>query len=166
MRPSYYLLRRNQIILFQRHNQSLQKLKNLDFFPVMKGALHLKAGESYLLSNYDMAIYHLEKSLEIFHLYQDKSRYKQALHDIHFLRISHWRDIDKIDFKQLHPAEQALFHIELGQYDKAIILLDDLERKNGKLTALQWGRSLNIVYKRHRLYGVFCTFYKNFLNTS
>lgn len=134
---SYYLLRRNQITLFQRHNQSLQKLKNLDFFPVMKGALHLKAGESYLLSNYNMAIYHLEKSLEIFHLYQDESRYKQALNDLNFVRISHWRDIDKIDFKQLHPAEQALFYIELGQYDKAIILLNDLERKNGKLTALQ-----------------------------
>ncbi|PEE39669.1 AimR family lysis-lysogeny pheromone receptor [Bacillus cereus] len=134
---SYYLLRRNQITLFQRHNQSLQKLKNLDFFPVMKGALHLKAGESYLLSNYNMAIYHLEKSLEIFHLYQDESRYKQALNDLNFVRISHWRDIDKIDFKQLHLAEQALFYIELGQNDKAIILLDDLERKNGKLTALQ-----------------------------
>ncbi|PGM97969.1 AimR family lysis-lysogeny pheromone receptor [Bacillus cereus] len=134
---SYYLLRRNQITLFQRHNQSLQKLKNLDFFPVMKGALHLKAGESYLLSNYNMAIYNLEKSLEIFHLYQDESRYKQALNDLNFVRISHWRDIDKIDFKQLHPAEQALFYIELGQNDKAIILLDDLERKNGKLTALQ-----------------------------
>lgn len=47
------------------------------------------------------------------------------------------RDIDKIDFKQLHPAEQSLFYIELGQNDKAIILLNDLERKNGKLTALQ-----------------------------
>lgn len=50
----------------------------------MKGALHLKAGEGYLLSNYNMSIYHLEKSLEIFHLYQDESRYKQALNDLNF----------------------------------------------------------------------------------
>jgi hypothetical protein len=137
---SYYLLRKNEVEKFRRYYNILRFQKDLKFFfaPIIQSSLDLKAGESHLLSNeYNKAVMLLESSLQIFEKWGDHSRYKQALNDIHFLRIKEWKDIDKLDFKTMHLAELAFYYIKLEEYEKANILLDELEGKYGYLTAVQ-----------------------------
>lgn len=134
----YHLLRKNEIEKFRRYYNVLRYQKDLKFFPVIQASLDLKAGESKLLSNdYGKAVILLEQSLHIFEKWRDHSRYNQAVNDMHFLRIKEWKDIDKLDFKNLHPAELSFYHIQLKEYDKANSILDTLEKKQGSLTALQ-----------------------------
>ncbi|HDR5354294.1 TPA: XRE family transcriptional regulator [Bacillus thuringiensis] len=135
---SYYLLRKNELEKFRRYYNVLRHHPNLIFFPVIQSSLDLKAGESYLNSNeYEKAVMLLENALQVFRKWGDHSRYTQALNDIHFLRIKEWKDIDKIDFENLHLAEKALYHIQLEEYSQAIKILYELKEKNGKLTPLQ-----------------------------
>lgn len=100
-----------------------------------------KMGKSFLKVIYrfwvdELFSYYLLRKNEV-EKWGDHSRYKQALNDIHFLRIKEWKDIDKLDFKTMHLAELAFYYIKLEEYEKANILLDELEGNYGYLTAVQ-----------------------------
>ncbi|MCU5497679.1 AimR family lysis-lysogeny pheromone receptor, partial [Bacillus wiedmannii] len=60
-----------------------------------------------------------------------------ALNDINFIRIFWWKDLNKIDFDRLHPAEYALFLIKKGKYQQAINILEEIRSKRKMLTPLQ-----------------------------
>lgn len=135
---SYYLLRKNEVNKFNRYFNVLRRQPYFKYFPVLRATLDLKIGESKLFDNkYKEISLLFEESLCIFEKWGNESRYRHALNNLHFLRINEWKDIDKLNFEYLHPAELSFYYIQLEEYDKANLVLDRLEKEQGYLSALQ-----------------------------
>ncbi|MCR8860417.1 AimR family lysis-lysogeny pheromone receptor [Bacillus pseudomycoides] len=134
---SYSILRRNQYQEFHEQNQQLRKHEDLNFFPVMEALLNIRSGESYMFSDYKRSLYFFQRATNSLNGAKGSLKYKIALNDINFIRIVWWKDLDKIDLDNLHPAELALFLIKTGKNAQAIGILEKIRLEKGRLTALQ-----------------------------
>lgn len=134
---SYAMLRSNELSEFEECQIELRKSENLKFFPVMKAFLDIRSGERFLFGDYEQSYEFLSKGLDVLAVFKDQLKYPIALNNMNFLKILHWRDIESIDLKTLHPAEYAFYLIRKNRKKEAIKILKGLLVKNGKLTALQ-----------------------------
>nr|WP_257129243.1 AimR family lysis-lysogeny pheromone receptor [Bacillus cereus] len=111
---SYSILRKNNSLQFVRENGELRTYKDIDFF---REALNVLNGAKGSL------------------------KYNIALNDINFIRIFWWKDINKIDFDRLHPAEYALFLVKKGKYQQAINILEEIRSKRKTLVSIKQSKT-------------------------
>lgn len=134
---SYSLLRTDMCQDFEEHNIYLRTYKDLKFFPVMEAFLNIRRGENYMFSDYKKSLNFFLEAINILCEAKESLKFKIALNDINFIRIVWWKDIDKIEFNRLHPAEYALFLIKKGKKNEAINILENIEMKKGYLSPMQ-----------------------------
>ncbi|WP_018767640.1 AimR family lysis-lysogeny pheromone receptor [Bacillus sp. 105MF] len=134
---SYSLLRTDMCQDFEEHNTYLRTYRDLKFFPVMEAFLNIRRGESYMFSDYNKSLKFFLEALDILSGAKESLKFMIALNDINFIRIVWWKDIDKIEFNKLHPAEFALFLIKEGKKSEAISILEKIEIKKGYLSPMQ-----------------------------
>ncbi|MGG5737309.1 AimR family lysis-lysogeny pheromone receptor [Bacillus cereus group sp. IBL03679] len=134
---SYSILRKNKSLKFVRENGELRTHKDINFFPVMEALLNIRSGENLMFSDYKKSLYFLQEALNVLKGAKGSLKYNIALNDINFIRIFWWKDLDKIDFDKLHPAEYALFLIKKGKYQQAINILEEIRLKKNMLTPIQ-----------------------------
>ncbi|OUB80899.1 AimR family lysis-lysogeny pheromone receptor [Bacillus wiedmannii] len=134
---SYSILRKNNSLKFVRENGELRTHKDINFFPVMEALLNIRSGENLMFSDYKKSLFFFQEALNVLKGAQGSLKYNIALNDINFIRIFWWKDLNKIDFDKLHPAEYALFLIKKGKYQQAINILEEIRLKKNMLTPLQ-----------------------------
>ncbi len=134
---SYSLLRTDMCQDFEEHNIYLRTYKDLKFFPVMEAFLNIRRGENYMFSDYKKSLNFFLEAINILCEAKESLKFKIALNDINFIRIVWWKDIDKIEFNRLHPAEYALFLIKKGEKNEAMNILENIEMKKGYLSPMQ-----------------------------
>ncbi|QWH20926.1 XRE family transcriptional regulator (plasmid) [Bacillus mycoides] len=134
---SYSLLRTDMCQDFEEHNIYLKTYKDLKFFPVMEAFLNIRCGENYMFSDYKKSLNFFLEAINILCGAKESLKFTIALNDINFIRIVWWKDIDKIEFNRLHPAEHALFLIKEGKKNEAINILENIEMKKGYLSPMQ-----------------------------
>ncbi|MCZ6943969.1 XRE family transcriptional regulator [Bacillus mycoides] len=134
---SYSILRKNNSLKFVRENGELRTHKDINFFPVMEALLNIRSGENLMFSDYKKSLYFFQEALNVLKGAKGSLKYNIALNDINFIRIFWWKDLNKIDFDKLHPAEYALFLIKKGKYQQAINILEEIRLKKNMLTPLQ-----------------------------
>ncbi|OUB31535.1 transcriptional regulator [Bacillus thuringiensis serovar yunnanensis] len=134
---SYSILRKNNTLQFVRENVELRTYKDIDFFPVMEALLNIRSGENLMFSDYKKSLHFFQEALNVLKGAKSSLKYNIALNDINFIRIFWWKDLDKIDFDRLHPAEYALFLVKKGEYQQAINILEEIRSKRKTLTPLQ-----------------------------
>ncbi|ETT85967.1 AimR family lysis-lysogeny pheromone receptor [Bacillus mycoides] len=134
---SYSLLRTDMCQDFEEHNIYLRTYKDLKFFPVMEAFLNIRRGENYMFSDYKKSLNFFLEAINILCGAKESLKFTIALNDINFIRIVWWKDIDKIEFNRLHPAEYALFLIKEGKKNEAIKILENIEMKKGYLSPMQ-----------------------------
>ncbi|PFE15248.1 AimR family lysis-lysogeny pheromone receptor [Bacillus cereus] len=134
---SYSILRKNNSLKFVRENGELRTHKDINFFPVMEALLSIRSGENLMFSDYKKSLYFFQEALNVLKGAKGSLKYNIALNDINFIRIFWWKDLNKIDFDKLHPAEYALFLIKKGKYQQAINILEEIRLKKNMLTPLQ-----------------------------
>ncbi|PDY76173.1 AimR family lysis-lysogeny pheromone receptor [Bacillus cereus] len=134
---SYSILRKNNSLKFVRENGELRTHKDIKFFPVMEALLNIRSGENLMFSDYKKSLHFFQEALNVLKGAKGSLKYNIALNDINFIRIFWWKDLNKIDFDKLHPAEYALFLIKKGKYQQAINILEEIRLKKNMLTPLQ-----------------------------
>ncbi|MBJ7997362.1 XRE family transcriptional regulator [Bacillus mycoides] len=134
---SYSILRKNNSLKFVRENGELRTHRDINFFPVMEALLNIRSGENLMFSDYKKSLYFFQEALNVLKGAKGSLKYNIALNDINFIRIFWWKDLNKIDFDKLHPAEYALFLIKKGKYQQAINILEEIRLKKNMLTPLQ-----------------------------
>lgn len=134
---SYSILRKNNSLQFVRENGELRTHKDINFFPVMEALLNIRSGENLMFSDYKKSLYFFQEALNVLKGAKGSLKYNIALNDINFIRIFWWKDLNKIDFDKLHPAEYALFLIKKGKYQQAISIIEEIRLKKNMLTPLQ-----------------------------
>ncbi|MED1270080.1 AimR family lysis-lysogeny pheromone receptor [Bacillus mycoides] len=134
---SYSILRKNNSLRFVRENGELRTHRDINFFPVMEALLNIRSGENLMFSDYKKSLYFFQEALNVLKGAKGSLKYNIALNDINFIRIFWWKDLNKIDFDKLHPAEYALFLIKKGKYQQAINILEEIRLKKNMLTPLQ-----------------------------
>lgn len=134
---SYTLLRRDMCKEFKENNTYLRTYKDLKFFPVMEAFLNIRCGENCMFTNYNKSLNFFLEATSILSRAKESLKFRIALNNINFIRIIWWKDIDKIEFNKLHPAEYALFLIKEGKKDEAIKILERIEKNKGYLSPMQ-----------------------------
>lgn len=134
---SYSILRKDNALEFERENRKLRTHKDMNFFPVMEALLNIRSGENLMFSDYKKSLYFFQEALNVLKGAKGSLKYDIAQNDINFIRIFWWKDLDKIDFDKLHPAEYALFLIKKGKFQQAINILEGIRLKKKMLTPLQ-----------------------------
>jgi tetratricopeptide (TPR) repeat protein len=95
-------------------------------------------GESYIFEDYDKAKVYLEQALyALGDTFNDmmKNKKRCIMNTLNFLKVYHGKDLD--DLYLTDPAEIAFLEIKKGNKEKAIEILNGLEKQNGKLSAFQ-----------------------------
>lgn len=107
-------------------------------YPIPQASALYVLGESYIFEDYSKSKFHLEQSLSALgETFNDKMKNKKKciVNTLNFLKIYHGKDLD--DLYLVDPAEIAYLEIKKGNKEKAIEILDGLEKQNGKLSAFQ-----------------------------
>ncbi|HDR4450925.1 AimR family lysis-lysogeny pheromone receptor [Bacillus cereus] len=111
-----------------------------NYYISTKAIAYCKLGESYALSDYEIAKNHICKALELIGVPVNKKfkiRRNKILNVLLFLKIHHGKDLDSIDRTKLDLAELAFFYIKIGKKEEALEILRGLEKQNGSLSAFQ-----------------------------
>ncbi|QWH10317.1 hypothetical protein EXW38_02420 [Bacillus mycoides] len=105
-------------------------------FPIFKATAYGVLGESYIFTDYRKSLGYLNAAASIITNGpgdQMMKRKNMILNTIDFLKI-HW----KVDLNNINPkdeVEKAYLEIQKGNVKKAISILEDVLRANGKLSA-------------------------------
>ncbi|PEZ28412.1 transcriptional regulator [Bacillus thuringiensis] len=134
---SYSILRKDNVLEFERENRELRTHKDINFFPVMEALLNIRSGEKFMFSDYKESLRFFQEALNVLEGAKGSLKYDIAQNNINFIRIFWWKDLDKIDFDKLHPAEYALFLVKKGKLQQAINILEGIRLKKKMLTPLQ-----------------------------
>ncbi|MGG0209575.1 AimR family lysis-lysogeny pheromone receptor [Bacillus mycoides] len=149
LRDSFLLRIKEMNIFVELHENNVDKARNLCFeiinndtncYISTKAVAYCKAGESYVFSDYQKAKEYMEKSLEIIGDPANRKleiRREKVLNTLLFLRIHHKKDLHTINLEDLDEAEKAFLYVRLGENEKAIKILQDLQDKNGYLSSFQ-----------------------------
>ncbi|PFM65442.1 hypothetical protein COJ48_06225 [Bacillus cereus] len=120
--------------------QEILKIKNQeDSFALLKTSALVYLAESYTFECYDTSAKYIKQALSLLepgYFDRAKQREKQILNTYAFIKMVNRRDLD--DIKVFHPAEESFLEIIKGNKDKAIVILSDLERKNGFLAPIEY----------------------------
>ncbi|MES5896928.1 AimR family lysis-lysogeny pheromone receptor [Bacillus cereus group sp. RP43] len=107
-------------------------------YPIPQASALYVLGESYIFEDYNKAKVHLEQALyALGDTFNDKMKNKKKciMNTLNFLKVYHSKDLD--DLYLTDPAEIAFLEIKKGNKEKAIEILNGLEKQNGKLSAFQ-----------------------------
>ncbi|MFC9728292.1 AimR family lysis-lysogeny pheromone receptor [Bacillus cereus] len=100
-------------------------------------ALWLKA-ESFIFDDYEQSLTLFNEALEILNnnINQEIIKKKQAIiKTIQFLKIYHNRDLGTLGI--MEDGERAFFEVRIGNYDRAIETLMNIEKQNGQLSSFE-----------------------------
>ncbi len=103
----------------------------------MEALLNIRSGEKFMFSDYKESLRFFQGALNVLEGAKGSLKYDIAQNNINFIRIFWWKDLDKIDFDKLHPAEYALFLVKKGKLQQAINILEGIRLKKKMLTPLQ-----------------------------
>ncbi|WP_431613419.1 AimR family lysis-lysogeny pheromone receptor [Bacillus pfraonensis] len=149
LRDSFLLRIKEMNIFVELHENNLDRARNICFeiindetncYVSTKAVAYCKVGESYVFSDYQRAKEYMEKSLEIIGNPVNKKlelRRDKVLNTLLFLRIHHEKDLHTINPEELDKAEKAFLYVKLGENQKAIEILQDLQNENGYLSSFQ-----------------------------
>lgn len=107
-------------------------------YPIPQASALNVLGESYIFEDYEKAKVYLEQALyALGDTFNDmmKNKKRCIMNTLNFLKVYHGKDLD--DLYLTDPAEIAFLEIKKGNKEKAIEILNGLEKQNGKLSAFQ-----------------------------
>ncbi|HDR7640792.1 AimR family lysis-lysogeny pheromone receptor [Bacillus wiedmannii] len=116
----------------------MKYLGELGKYPIPQASALNVLGESYIFEDYNKAKAYLEQALyTLGDTFNDtmKNKKRCIMNTLNFLKLYHGKDLD--DLYLTDPAEIAYLEIKRGNKEKAIEILNGLEKKNGKLSAFQ-----------------------------
>ncbi|ALZ61914.1 AimR family lysis-lysogeny pheromone receptor [Bacillus cereus] len=149
LRNSLLLRIKEMKIFVTLHENNLDESRELCFevindqtncYVSTKAVAYCKIGESYLFSDYQKAKDYMKKSLDVIGDPVNKKlkvRREKVLNTLLFLRIYHQIDLHTINLEELDEAEKAFLYVRLGENEKAIEVLRNLQMKNGYLSSFQ-----------------------------
>lgn len=108
-------------------------------FDLLRASALVYLAESFTFECYDSASKYIKESLkqlEPYYFEREKQRRQEILNTYAFIKLINKKDLDKI--KIYHPAEESFLEIIKGNYKNAVNILNDLEKKNGDLTPMQY----------------------------
>ncbi|MGI8282436.1 AimR family lysis-lysogeny pheromone receptor [Bacillus mycoides] len=103
-----------------------------------KATAYCIMGETYILSDYELSKYYLDKGLQLMISPNNKKMFKKKQMiqtTLDFLNIHFEKNLDNIEPK--NPAELAYLYVNRGVNQQAVNLIEEIKRKNGFLTPLQ-----------------------------
>ncbi|ACO28352.1 AimR family lysis-lysogeny pheromone receptor [Bacillus cereus] len=149
LRDSLLLRIKEMKIFVALHENNLEESRELCFeiindqtncYVSTKAVAFCKIGESYVFSDYKKAKDYMEESLKVIGNPVNKKlevRREKVLNTLLFLRIYHKKDLNTINLENLDDAEKAFLNVRLGENQKAIKILQELQDKNGYLSSFQ-----------------------------
>ncbi|MDV6040531.1 AimR family lysis-lysogeny pheromone receptor [Bacillus sp. SM-B1] len=149
LRDSLLLRIKEMKIFVALHENNLEESRELCFeiindqtncYVSTKAVAYCKIGESYVFSDYKKAKEYMEKSLNVIENPVNKKleiRREKVLNTLLFLRIYHKKNLNTIKPEDLDDAEKAFLNVRLGENQKAIKILQELQNKNGYLSSFQ-----------------------------
>ncbi|PEU18960.1 MULTISPECIES: AimR family lysis-lysogeny pheromone receptor [unclassified Bacillus (in: firmicutes)] len=108
-------------------------------FHLLRASALVYLAESYTFECYDRASKYINKSLEQLepcNFEREIQRKQSILNTYAFIKLVNKQELEGISI--YHPAEEAFLEIIKGNYKNAVNILNDLEKKNGYLTAMQY----------------------------
>ncbi|PEB54572.1 hypothetical protein COO03_04845 [Bacillus sp. AFS098217] len=108
-------------------------------FHLLRASALVYLAESYTFECYDRASKYINKSLEQLepcNFEREIQRKQSILNTYAFIKLVNKQELEGISI--YHPAEEAFLEIIKGNYKNAINILNDLEKKNGYLTPMQY----------------------------
>lgn len=149
LRNSLLLRIKEMKIFVTLHENNLDESRELCFevindqtncYVSTKAVAYCKIGESYLFSDCQKAKDYMKTSLDVIGDPVNKKlkvRREKVLNTLLFLRIYHQVDLHTINLEELDEAEKAFLYVRLGENEKAIEVLRNLQMKNGYLSSFQ-----------------------------
>ncbi len=108
-------------------------------FHLLRASAYVYLAESYTFECYDSASKYIKESLkqlEPYYFEREKYRRQRILNTYAFIKLVNKKNLENI--KIYHFAEKSLLEIVKGNYINAVNILNDLEKKNGYLTPMQY----------------------------
>jgi len=108
-------------------------------FHLLRASAFVYLAESYTFECYDSASMYIKESLkqlEPYYFEREKYRRQRILNTYAFIKLVNKKNLENI--KIYHFAEKSLLEIVKGNYINAVNILNDLEKKNGYLTPMQY----------------------------
>lgn len=116
------------------------KLDNpMNCFNLLRASAFVYLAESYTFECYDTSSKYIHKSLEQLgscNFERELQRRKLILNTFLFIKLVNKQELKNIEI--YHPAEKAFLEIIKGNYKNAVEILNDLEKKNGILSPMQY----------------------------
>ncbi|PEQ58220.1 AimR family lysis-lysogeny pheromone receptor [Bacillus cereus] len=149
LRDSLLLRIKEMQVFVALHENNLEKSRELcleiindvtNCYVSTKAVAYCKIGESFVFSDYQRAKEYMEKSLSIIGNPVNRKleiRREKVLNTLLFLKIYHEKDLHTINIDDLDEAEKAFLYVKLGENEKAIKILRDLQDENGYLSSFQ-----------------------------
>lgn len=149
LRDSLLLRIKEMQIFVALHENDLEKSRELcleiindetNCYVSTKAVAYCKTGESFVFSDYQRAKEYMEKALSIIGNPVNRKleiRREKVLNTLLFLKIYHDKDLHTINIDDLDEAEKAFLYVKLGESEKAIKILRNLQDENGYLSSFQ-----------------------------
>ncbi|PGO73524.1 hypothetical protein CN980_18855 [Bacillus cereus] len=149
LRDSLLLRVKEMQVFVKLHENNLESSRELCFeiindetncYVSTKAVAYCKIGESFVFSDYYLAKEYMEKSLAIIGNPANRKleiRREKVLNTLLFLKIYHEQDLHNINLEDLDEAEKAFLFVRLGENEKAIKILRNLQNENGYLSSFQ-----------------------------
>ncbi|PGC98402.1 AimR family lysis-lysogeny pheromone receptor [Bacillus toyonensis] len=105
---------------------------------IPKATAYCIMGETYILSDYELSKYYLDKGLQLMAAPNNKKMFKKKQMiqtTLDFLNIHFEKNLD--DMKPKNPAELAYLYVKKGMNQQADNLIEEIKRENGFVTPLQ-----------------------------
>ncbi|PGQ11961.1 hypothetical protein COA08_01295 [Bacillus cereus] len=146
-KTSFTLRAKEMLATSSHHANDLEKARKYCFeivndplnkYECMKALAYCILGETYILEDYSIAKYYFEQGISTLDSPSNRKsivRKKAIENTLNFLKI-HWRkDLENI--KPTDKAEEAFLYAVTGREAQALLLLDELEKENKKLSPIQ-----------------------------
>ncbi|PER25389.1 AimR family lysis-lysogeny pheromone receptor [Bacillus cereus] len=146
-KTSFILRAKEMLATSSHHANDLEQARKYCFeivndplnkYECMKALAYCILGETYILEDYSTAKYYFEEGISALDNPSNRKsivRKKAIKNTLNFLKI-HWRK----DLENINPtdkAEEAFLYAVTGRETQALVLLDELERENKKLSPMQ-----------------------------
>lgn len=149
LRDSLLLRVKEMQVFVALHEDNVEKARELCFeiindetncYVSTKSVAYCKIGESFVFSDFQKAKDYMEKSLAVIGNPVNRKleiRREKVLNTLLFLKIYHEKDLHTINLEDLDEAEKAFLFVRLGENEKAIKILRNLQNENGYLSSFQ-----------------------------
>ncbi|MBU4643122.1 AimR family lysis-lysogeny pheromone receptor [Bacillus toyonensis] len=106
---------------------------------ILKASAHAYLAESYTFECYATSSEYINKAIDVLktsYFERAKKREEYILNTYSFIKMVNRCDLDTI--KPFHPAEESFLEFLKGNNEKAIEILNELKKKNGSLTPIEY----------------------------